>query len=126
MLANGCSLVLLGYGGLAGYLALVAFYLGITYFISHGIPTARSFLQWLGSVFFEFGGFWAIICIWGGIAWIKSTSKSAAEAKAQRLKWETAIDRWNKLYYCSRCDGVFELGKSDFLPPEQMMRDIYH
>lgn len=29
------------------------------------------------------------------------------EAAAQMPEWEKAIQMWNQLYYCARCDGVF-------------------
>jgi len=45
----------------------------------------------------------------------------------ERTKWEAAMQvwnqamhRWHRLYYCSRCDGVFIPGEGMFTPIEEM------
>lgn len=36
-----------------------------------------------------------------------------------------ALKRWQSLYYCHRCDGVFVPGKSGLIPTDQMSQYLY-
>ena len=40
-------------------------------------------------------------------------------------KWPQAVDRWQQLHYCGRCDGVFIPGQGRFVPIEQMESFLY-
>jgi len=46
------------------------------------------------------------------------------EALRQYEMWPKAMQRWNELYYCARCDGVFLEG-SRLVPVEQMYSFLY-
>lgn len=39
--------------------------------------------------------------------------------------WQKALDKWNRLYYCSRCAGVFLPGQNRLIPLEQMRPFLY-
>ena len=62
-------------------------------------------------------------------------AKKAAEEDVQRelpiqfaemmRKWNLAIQKWNKLYYCSRDDCVFLTGSNTHAPISNMMGYIY-
>jgi hypothetical protein len=73
--------------------------------------------------------FWAVVGVGGGIAILRSVGqgakKRADEAAAQMPKWELAMTRWNKLYYCARDDGVFDPDERTFIEVEQMMNYLY-
>jgi len=43
------------------------------------------------------------------------TTGKAAEERVRR-----GIERWMKLYYCLQDDGVFEVGKTELVPADQM------
>lgn len=64
--------------------------------------------------------------IGGGIAiavyWPR---KKALDAEMSR--WQEALRRWNYLFYCSRCDGVFDTSRAQrqFVPTAQMMGCLY-
>lgn len=39
--------------------------------------------------------------------------------------WERATQRWDSLFYCARCDGVFIPGEARFTPVEQYLQALY-
>jgi hypothetical protein len=39
--------------------------------------------------------------------------------------WERAMDRWSRLFYCGRCDGVFIPGEGGFTPIGQMQQALF-
>jgi hypothetical protein len=43
----------------------------------------------------------------------------------QASQWQKAMDKWNNLYYCSQCAGVFLEGQVRLVPLEQMRAFIY-
>ena len=43
----------------------------------------------------------------------------------QHSQWQKATDKWNKLYYCSQCAGVFLEGQNRLVPLEQMRPFLY-
>jgi hypothetical protein len=40
--------------------------------------------------------------------------------------WQRAMDKWNHLYYCHRCDGVFLPGQNLIVPSAHMMHYLYN
>lgn len=40
-------------------------------------------------------------------------------------KWPAAVEKWQRLYYCARDDGVFVPNQSRFVPVEQMQSFLY-
>ena len=47
------------------------------------------------------------------------------EWSAAVAEWERAMERWNRLYYCSRCDGVFIPGEGILTPVEELEEALY-
>lgn len=43
----------------------------------------------------------------------------------QMAQWQKAMDKWNKLYYCSADAGVFLEGQNRLVPLEQMRSFLY-
>lgn len=39
--------------------------------------------------------------------------------------WQPAAAKWNTLFYCSRCDGVFNTQEKEFVPLNQMTNWLY-
>lgn len=39
---------------------------------------------------------------------------------SRRAKYGKAMEKWNSLFYCKRCDCVFEAGSSDFTSAQNM------
>jgi hypothetical protein len=101
----------------------------------------------VGSLVIEGAGGWVLATlIWIGIViggaipsvlWAKKARKNAEFLRWQALAerdynwalrqyemWLEAMQRWNELYYCARCDGVFLEG-SRLVPVEQMYSFLY-
>ncbi len=49
--------------------------------------------------------------------------QSVRRSTDERIK--RGVDRWMKLYYCARDDGVFEPGSGQLTPVDQMMGTLY-
>lgn len=47
------------------------------------------------------------------------------EAKAQMPHWQRAMAKWQYLYYCHRCDGVFLPGQPFLMPATHIMEFLY-
>ncbi len=39
-----------------------------------------------------------------------------SRASAAELRWQRAVARWETLFYCGRCDGVFTPGDPGLAP----------
>ncbi len=50
----------------------------------------------------------------------QQASRQAAEERIKR-----GIDRWMKLYYCARDDGVFMPGSDELIPADLMIGYLY-
>ncbi len=46
-------------------------------------------------------------------------------AETQMPHWQRAITKWQQLFYCHRCDGVFLPGHFFFVPSGQMLDFLY-
>ena len=46
-------------------------------------------------------------------------------AKARMPQWEEAVRRWDQLYYCARCDGVFIPGKTPLISIGRMNEFLF-
>lgn len=56
----------------------------------------------------------------------KETSRRRAQHANDMLRWRTARDRWERLYYCERDDGVFDpVEKSGLIPRAQMLGFLF-
>jgi hypothetical protein len=49
--------------------------------------------------------------------------QASRQAADQRIK--RGIERWMKLYYCARDDGVFEPGSNELVPADQIVGYLY-
>jgi hypothetical protein len=58
--------------------------------------------------------------------WEQALKKRTEKIITEEIpRWEKAMERWNKLYYCSRDDGVFDLSEGEFVPTQQLMKYLY-
>lgn len=56
----------------------------------------------------------------------KASSRQKAVIPTQHAQWERAMAKWQQLYYCGRCDGVFiPGGMSGLIPVGSMMAYLY-
>jgi phage FluMu protein Com len=48
-----------------------------------------------------------------------------AKLKEEEARWERAMRRWERLYYCARDDGVFVPGETPLLPIDELQDYLY-
>jgi hypothetical protein len=104
---GGCSTVLLIVS-----VVLAIILLGIASSTSRGVPFYQS--NWniaIGVLIFA-----AIVVIHR--IWV---TRSAVQQEQALAKWNQMRSRWDKLYYCHRCDIVYVDGESTHAPPENML-----
>ena len=70
--------------------------------------------------FIMFGVIGAILAF----QWKHQEDDYQAYIKEWKPRYEKVMERWNSLYYCHRCDGVFLLGKL-LSPVENMINYLY-
>ncbi len=69
--------------------------------------------------------FWSIPII-GFIVWKQQqAAANRARHKKAREKWQRAKERWGRLFYCGRCDGVFVPGETRFVSTPKMDELLY-
>lgn len=51
--------------------------------------------------------------------------RQAARARAKLAEWQGAYARWQALYYCARCDGVFLPQRASFAPAHHIWEYLY-
>ena len=51
--------------------------------------------------------------------------KQLASANSEIQKWEHAMNRWNRLYYCYRDDCIFVIDSTSYSEPSKMKEYIY-
>ncbi len=57
---------------------------------------------------------------------VDQSKKEDKERLAKEIPlWETAMERWNRLYYCMRDDVVFDPDTEASFRPEEMMNYLY-
>ena len=54
-----------------------------------------------------------------------SRPRQMSERLAKAQKWERAMNRWERLYYCARDDGVFIPGETPFIPMNKVQEFLY-
>ncbi len=73
---------------------------------------------------------WLLLLVGWPIHKIWSTNQQAIAARdayEQKLpRWREAMRRWEHLYYCFRCDGVFIPGKSALIPTSDTASFIFN
>jgi hypothetical protein len=54
------------------------------------------------------------------LATAHSTPKARAQREEELARWHTAMVRWDRLFYCPRCDRVYNPRSGDHYPAHQM------
>lgn len=74
-------------------------------------------------------GIIAAACVWALVAIFRYAKRenalNYAQFSAQMLHWQRAITKWEDLFYCHRCDGVFLPGQTFLVPTIYMMDFLY-
>ena len=69
------------------------------------------------------------LCVWALVAIFRYAKRekanNLAQFNAQVLHWQGAMAKWENLFYCHRCDGVFLPGQTFFVPTIYMMDYLY-
>ena len=73
-------------------------------------------LVWLAS-----NGVWVMFALVMLLLGLTKPPYFDLQTAGARAIWQQAMQKWNSLFYCSRCDGVFIPDKDRFEPAEQMM-----
>jgi Zn finger protein HypA/HybF involved in hydrogenase expression len=94
---------------------IMSFFLALMFLMGGIAGSPSNFI-----VFFIFGAFGVILVL----IYKKRDNDNQAYLKEWKPKYEKALERWNNLYYCHRCDGVFLLGKL-LSPVENMINYLY-
>lgn len=87
------ALVFFGLGAFGGLLQVVF----------GGLKSAENW----GALFFVL--FTLLFVLLGGLGHSQSEQR---RVERELPAWEAAMDKWNRLFYCHRCDGVFVPGQS--------------
>lgn len=51
---------------------------------------------------------------------VVTTVRSHIRVRKAMPRWQQAMARWHRLYYCARCDGVFNPSTGTFVSPSRM------
>jgi hypothetical protein len=65
------------------------------------------------------------LIIGGVLAFILLPLALFGSSASPRLDWTAAMNRWDALYYCARCDGVFIPGQDKLVPSKKMHEFVY-
>ena len=88
----------------------------------YGILTSqRSMLLPVLAVLAAFYGFY----FWKRRTMISRFESQQALRQAGEARVKRGIERWMKLYYCARDDGVFELGRDELVPADLIAGYLY-
>ena len=68
----------------------------------------------------------AIFCCGFPVRIFLRINRIANQAQSLVPHWQRAMQNWQRLYYCHRCDGVFMPGQLFLIPIDQMMDFLYH
>ncbi|HVB60724.1 MAG TPA: hypothetical protein VNE61_05965 [Ktedonobacteraceae bacterium] len=108
--------------GLVISIVLLLFGLSMGYFV-----VGMTLLDW--QFLFSFSGFvMALIAVSPVLAFLRAwyiARSRRIRAEILLPQWQIAISRWQQLYYCHRCDGVFLSGQTFLVPKEQKMSLLY-
>lgn len=111
-----------GWGILWGLIAVFVVTLGITILIedltgSRGTGSAILLFLWLLS-------FIAIAIYWVRSKMIEN-ERRRVDFNKSHTRWAKAMNRWQELFYCYRCDGVFVPGNPEFFPIAQISNIVH-
>jgi DNA-directed RNA polymerase subunit RPC12/RpoP len=68
------------------------------------------------------------VFLWGVIPLLvgnRMRRSKRREYPIEKERWERAVGRWQRLYYCFRDDGVFIPGETPFIPIDTMQEFLY-
>jgi len=106
------------------YVAAVMLFGHSTPYISSTSERIREAVMW--------GGMFMVFAIPAGIIGTviykvssAARKKKLVQVQADMPRWENAVERWNRLYYCFRDDNVFIPSENRGVPISQMMEYIY-
>ena len=68
------------------------------------------------------GLLYVFLPLWFGLRKVKS---KRLQFPVEQARWERAMRRWERLYYCVRDDGVFTPGETPFMPIDKMQAFLY-
>ena len=110
------AISIVGFGALSLSLLALTFYLRL---LPDAAPLAlASAAAALPLLLLSLAGFaLGIALIYLGLRHDRATQRRLA---AQIHRWQMALHRWRRLYYCARDDGVFIPGETGFVPLRQM------
>lgn len=63
-----------------------------------------------------------------GLIWSRSKTTAARRAAVEKEnpRWQSAYQRWNQLYYCQTCDGLYVPGSPGPLMTEEEASQFVH
>jgi hypothetical protein len=64
--------------------------------------------------------------IWVFLYWALASEKEKTLLITEMPRWQGANSKWQRLYYCYRCDGVYLPGESYIVPSQHMKDFLYH
>ncbi len=100
--------------GLFGFLVTIS---GLANNITHETDTIGAFIT--GLICFS-------IVALASVAYIHKGKDEKIRFEREMPRWEKAISKWQQLYYCYRCDGVFLPGQNFIVSTQYMMNFLYH
>ncbi len=68
------------------------------------------------------GLLYVFLPLWFGL---RKVNSKRLRFPVEKARWETAMQRWEWLYYCARDDGVFIPGETSFIPTTKMREFLY-
>jgi len=88
----------------------------------YGIWTSQQ--QALPAVFLILTGAYAIY-IWKRKVIIARFQQNQARRQSEDQRARRGVERWMRLYYCNRDDGVFDVRGSELIPADQMLGYLF-
>lgn len=120
---GGCAIALLGLGVMLAIAPVGA----VLRSIEEGLPSGfvalvvEAIRLLLGAVLLVV---MALVCFYFGSRWKQEADEAydaaMARYEAQLPAWRNALAAWKRLYYCARCDGVFEPGEGELYPLDEL------
>ena len=79
-----------------------------------------------GTILLLFGLTCLGITVWIAVRYSEPNKNKKIRFDNNLLVWEKAINRWQLLYYCYRCDGVYVSNLNFIVPTQYMMDFLYY
>ncbi len=65
------------------------------------------------------------VCVWVGVSHSDLNKNNEIRFKQEHWAWQKALSKWQKLYYCYRCDGVFLPNLNHIIPSQHAYDYLY-